>query len=70
MMSANEFKEKMFEETADYVDRMAMLLKLPLENSQYRSGTIENFIRIEEIAKTVTEFSLPDKIEAGPVFEP
>ncbi|MEO1378485.1 MAG: DUF4089 domain-containing protein, partial [Cyanobacteria bacterium J06635_10] len=33
-------------------------------------GVIENFERIQVIAKLVNQFPLPEDIEAAPVFEP
>jgi hypothetical protein len=54
---------------ADYVDRMAMVLDLPLK-PEHRLGVIENFARIKAIAKQVNEFPLPLEIEPAPIFEP
>ncbi len=53
----------------EYVDIMALLLDLQL-TEEYRDGVIANFERIQAIAQVVNEFSLPDDIEAAPVFEP
>lgn len=55
--------------TAEYVEQTALLLNLNLPN-EYREGVIANFETIQEIAKLVNEFSLPENIEAAPIFEP
>jgi Protein of unknown function (DUF4089) len=52
-----------------YVDRTAELINLPL-NPEHRPGVVVNFERIAAIAQLVTEFPLPEEIEAAPVFEP
>lgn len=54
---------------AEYVDQMALLINLPLD-PEHRSGVIENMERIIAVAKLVTEFTLPEEIEAAPIFEP
>ncbi|MGA9380383.1 MAG: DUF4089 domain-containing protein [Phormidium sp.] len=54
---------------AEYVDTMSKLLDLPI-NSEHRPGVIQNFERIISIAKLVTEFPLPEDLEAAPIFEP
>lgn len=54
---------------AEYVDRMAELIDLPID-SEYRLGVVDNLTRIAAIAQWVNEFPLPDTIEAAPVFEP
>ncbi len=33
-------------------------------------GVIDNLTRIAEIATLVTEFELPENIEAAPIFKP
>lgn len=53
----------------EYVDRTAELINLPLD-PEHRPGVVVNFERIVEIAQLVTEFPLPQSIEAAPVFEP
>ncbi|MBW4491822.1 MAG: DUF4089 domain-containing protein [Oscillatoria princeps RMCB-10] len=60
--------EKMFD-TAEYVEQMARLVDLQLQ-PEHRAGVVENFARIQAVAKLVTEFPLPEEIEAAPVFEP
>ncbi|WP_017721091.1 DUF4089 domain-containing protein [Kamptonema formosum] len=60
--------EKMFD-PAEYVEQMARLVDLPLQ-PEHRAGVVENFARIQAVAKLVTEFPLPEEIEAAPVFEP
>lgn len=54
---------------AEYVDRMALLLDLQID-PEYRLEVVDNFARIMAQAQLVNEFSLPDEIEAAPVFEP
>mgnify|MGYP002785065826 FL=1 len=53
----------------EYVDQMSLLINLPLD-PEHRPGVIENMERILAVAKLVTEFPLPEEIEAAPVFEP
>lgn len=60
--------EKTFDVT-EYVDQMASLLDLPI-HPEHRPSVIENFARTMAIAQLVTDFPLPDDIEAAPVFEP
>lgn len=55
--------------SAEYVDQTALLLGFNLPE-EYRNGVIQNFERIQVIAKLVNEFPLPEDIEAAPVFEP
>lgn len=52
-----------------YVEQMSELLNLPIA-PEYRPGVVKNLATIAAIAKLVTEFPLPDEIEAAPVFEP
>lgn len=54
---------------AEYVDTISQLVDLPID-PEYRSGVIQNFERIMAIAKLVTEFPLPEDLEAAPIFEP
>ncbi len=53
----------------EYVERTAQVLDLPLA-PEHRPGIVDNFARIAAIAQLVTEFPLPEEIEAAPVFEP
>ena len=53
----------------EYVDQMALLLDLQID-PEYRLEVVDNFARIMAQAQLVNEFSLPDEIEAAPVFEP
>lgn len=55
--------------TGQYVDQTALLLDLQLRD-EYRINVIENFEKIQVIAKLVNEFALPENIEAAPKFEP
>ncbi|MFB2897324.1 DUF4089 domain-containing protein [Aerosakkonemataceae cyanobacterium BLCC-F50] len=54
---------------AEYVDTISQLVDLPID-PEHRPGVIQNFERIMAIAKLVTEFPLPENIEAAPIFEP
>ncbi len=54
---------------AEYVEQMALLIDLPLDQ-EHRPGVIQNMERIIAVAKLVTEFPLPEEIEAAPIFEP
>lgn len=54
---------------AMFVDQMAACIHLPIP-PEYRQGVIDNFARIQALAALVTEFPLPDAIEAGPTFDP
>jgi hypothetical protein len=54
---------------AAYIEQMIEILDLPLD-PEYRPGVIKNFASICAIATLVTEFPLPEDIEAAPVFEP
>lgn len=55
--------------SAIYIEQMIEILDLPLD-PEYRPGVIKNFASICAIATLVTEFPLPEDIEAAPVFEP
>ena len=55
--------------SAAYIEQMIEILDLPLD-PEYRLGVIKNFASICAIATLVTEFPLPEDIEAAPVFEP
>ena len=54
---------------AEYVDTISQLVDLPID-PEHRPGVVQNFERIMTIAKLVTEFPLPEDIEAAPIFEP
>jgi hypothetical protein len=54
---------------ADYVERTAQLLNLSIA-PEYLPGVIDNMTRIAAIATLVTEFELPEDLEAAPVFKP
>ncbi|OKH20166.1 DUF4089 domain-containing protein [Hydrococcus rivularis NIES-593] len=56
-------------DVADYVERTAQLLDLSIA-PEYLPGVIDNMTRIAAIATLVTEFELPEDLEAAPVFEP
>lgn len=52
-----------------YVDAAARLIDLPVA-PQYRDNVIANLERTAEIAKLAVADSLPDDLEAAPVFRP
>jgi predicted ATP-grasp superfamily ATP-dependent carboligase len=54
---------------AALVDAAASLLELRIDPA-YRDGVAEHLARILTAAALVTEFPLPDDIEAAPVFRP
>jgi Protein of unknown function (DUF4089) len=56
-------------DVAKFVDLMASVIDLPLQ-PEHRPGVIVNFERIQAVAQLVTEFPLPEDVEAAPVFEP
>jgi hypothetical protein len=53
----------------EYVDLMALLMDLRLKD-EFLAGVVANFERIWAIAQVVNEFSLPEDVEVGTVFEP
>lgn len=55
--------------TDDFVEMMSETIALPIP-AAYRENVVANFERIQTIAQQVLEFSLPEEIEAAPVFEP
>ena len=55
--------------STEYIEQTALLLGFNLPD-EYRDGVVANFERIQVIAKLVSEFPLPEDIEAAPVFEP
>lgn len=59
------------EENLDFsedVKQMAKVLDLPIP-SEYLPSVVENFASISTIASLVMEFSLPEDIEAAPIFQ-
>lgn len=52
-----------------FVDAMAQVVGLPID-PQYRDAVIANFERAQQIASLALAESLPDDLEAGPVFRP
>ncbi|MGH2412360.1 MAG: DUF4089 domain-containing protein [Microcystaceae cyanobacterium] len=53
----------------EYVQQAAQLLNLPIA-LEYLPSVVDNWTRIAAIAPLVTEFTLPEDIEAAPTFEP
>lgn len=56
-------------DSGQYVDQTALLLDLQLRD-EYRERVIENFEKIQVIAKLVNDFPLLENIEAAATFEP
>jgi hypothetical protein len=54
---------------ADYIEQMSEILDLQID-PEYRPGVVKNFASICAIATLVTDFPLPESIEASPVFQP
>lgn len=52
-----------------YVEQMSQLLDLPIPPESL-PGVVKNFATIAAIATLVTDFPLPEEIEAASVFEP
>ena len=62
----------MTRETVDlvqYAEQAAQLLDLPIV-PDYLPGVVANLESIAAIAELVSELTLPEEIEAVPVFEP
>lgn len=53
----------------DNVNQMAEINDLPIP-PEYHPGVVANFGKITEIYQMVEEFTLPEKIESAPTFEP
>jgi hypothetical protein len=53
----------------EYVQQTSLLLDLPI-NDEYKDRVISNFEKIQDIAKIVNNFPLPESIEIAPTFEP
>ncbi len=51
-----------------YIDQAAGVVGLEITPAQ-RPGVIENLERLAAVARLVTDFPLPDDLEAAPVFE-
>lgn len=52
-----------------YVEQAALLMDLPII-PDYQEGVVQNLERIAPIAQLISEFPLPEDLEAVPVFEP
>lgn len=53
---------------SEYVEQMAKVLDLPIP-SEYLPSVVENFASISTIASLVMEFSLPEDVEAAPIYD-
>ncbi|ACB52893.1 unknown [Crocosphaera subtropica ATCC 51142] len=53
----------------EYIQQTSVIIELPID-SESMPGVIDNLTRIAEIAKLVTEFELPETVEAAPIFQP
>ncbi|NJK47570.1 DUF4089 domain-containing protein [Candidatus Gracilibacteria bacterium] len=56
-------------ELTSYVEQAAQLLDLSIA-PEYLPGVVDNLNKMAAIASLVTEFELPDELEAAPIFEP
>jgi hypothetical protein len=52
-----------------YIEQMSEILDLQID-PEFRPGVLKNFASICVIATLVTDFPLPENIEAAPVFKP
>lgn len=53
----------------EYIEQTSVIINLPIA-PEFMPGVIDNLTRITEISTLVTEFELPETIEAAPIFEP
>ncbi|MDJ0729432.1 MAG: DUF4089 domain-containing protein [Crocosphaera sp.] len=53
----------------EYIEQTSVIINLPIE-PELMPGVVDNLKRIAEIATLVTEFELPETIEAAPIFKP
>ncbi len=53
----------------EYIEQTSVIINLPIA-AEFMPGVIDNLTRIAEISTLVTEFDLPETIEAAPIFEP
>ncbi|MGK7940434.1 MAG: DUF4089 domain-containing protein [Crocosphaera sp.] len=53
----------------EYIEQTSVIINLPIP-PEFMPGVIDNLTRIAEISTLVTEFELPETIEAAPIFEP
>ncbi|EAZ92089.1 DUF4089 domain-containing protein [Crocosphaera chwakensis] len=53
----------------EYIEQTSVIIDLPID-AEYMPGVIDNLTRIAEIAILVTEFELPETVEAAPIFQP
>ena len=53
----------------EYIEQTSVIINLPIA-PEFMPGVIDNLTRIAEISTLVTEFDLPETIEAAPIFEP
>lgn len=56
-------------EMLSYIHAAAALINLPIA-PEHLPGVVANLERTKAIAQLVTEFPLPDTVEAAPTFEP
>lgn len=53
----------------EYIQQTSVIIDLPIA-PEFMPGVVDNLTRIAEIATLVTEFELPENIEAAPIFKP
>ncbi len=53
----------------EYIEQTSVMIDLPID-PEFMPGVVDNLTRITEIATLVTDFELPENIEAVPIFNP
>ena len=53
----------------EYIEQTSVMIDLPID-PEFMPGVVDNLTRITEIATLVTDFELPENIEAAPIFKP
>ncbi|MDJ0844904.1 DUF4089 domain-containing protein [Crocosphaera sp.] len=53
----------------EYIEQTSLIIDLTID-PEFMPGVVDNLTRIAEIATLVTEFELPETIEAAPIFKP
>ena len=53
----------------EYIEQTSLIIDLTID-PEFMPGVVDNVTRMAEIATLVTEFELPETIEAAPIFKP
>lgn len=56
-------------ELQQYIEQTSVIIDLPID-PEFMPGVVANLAKISEIATLLTEFELPENIEAAPIFKP